>query len=107
MAQPRSAIYLLDRGGEGAEPATSRTKSNAWGSKLRPPSCESPRVTAEPQQAAVGADDEAGTPVARRSVEIDRGLFDRIGVSSAVKSPTSTLSEEAPCSSRQPNSQRV
>src|SRR6476661_8577960 len=27
-------------------PAISRTKSNAWGSKLRPPSCESQRATA-------------------------------------------------------------
>ena len=26
--------------------AISRTKSNAWGSKLRPPSCDSPRATA-------------------------------------------------------------
>ena len=26
----------------------SRTKSNAWGSKLRPPSCENPRATASP-----------------------------------------------------------
>ena len=27
-------------------PATSRTRSNAWGSKLRPLSCENPRATA-------------------------------------------------------------